>query len=117
MDSALDETGRPILQPNPVNPTQKLFNGQVIHVFSDAMLPNNEKKAPIFYGNLSEAVKFVDLNGQVAFATSTEAGFMSNTTIARLIEFIDVVQCDKSDKCYIYGEFDTTPAAASVSSK
>lgn len=117
MDSALDETGRPILQPNPANPTQKLFNGQVIHVFSDAMLPNNEKKAPIFYGNLSEAVKFVDLNGQVAFATSTEAGFMSNTTIARLIEFIDVVQCDKSDKCYIYGEFDTTPAAASVSSK
>lgn len=117
MDSALDETGRPILQPNPANPTQKLFNGQVIHVFSDAMLPNNEKKAPIFYGNLVEAVKFVDLSGQVAFATSTEAGFMSNTTIARLIEFIDVVQCDKSDKCYIYGEFDTTPAAASVSSK
>ena len=117
MDSALDETGRPILQPNPTNSTQKLFNGQVIHVFSDAMLPNNEKKAPIFYGNLAEAVKFVDLNGQVAFATSTEAGFMSNTTIARLIEFIDVVQCDKSDKCYIYGEFDTTPEAASVSSK
>lgn len=117
MDSALDETGRPILQPNPANPTQKLFNGQVIHVFSDTMLPNNEKKAPIFYGNLVEAVKFVDLNGQVAFATSTEAGFMSNTTIARLIEFIDVVQCDKSDKCYIYGEFDTTPAMMSARSK
>ena len=59
----------------------------------------------------------MDLNGQVAFATSTEAGFMSNTTIARLIEFIDVVQCDKSDKCYIYGEFDTTPAMMSARSK
>jgi len=66
-------------------------------------------KSPIIYGNLSEAVKFLDLNGQVAFATSSEAGFMSNTTIARLIEFIDVVQVDASDKCYVYGELETAP--------
>ncbi|NOW85928.1 HK97 family phage major capsid protein [Clostridium beijerinckii] len=104
LDAALDSFGRPILQPNPANPTQNLFKGYPVVVYSNTMLPTASGKAPIIYGNLSCAVCFVDLNGQIAFATSSEAGFMSNTTIARLIEFIDVVQCDSSDKCYIYGE-------------
>ena len=110
LDSAVDATGRPLLEPNPTNPTQKRFKGYVIEQFSNTLMPTVENKAPIFYGNLEEAVKFVDLNGQVAFATSSEAGFMSNTTIARLIEFIDVVQCDSSDKCYCYGELSTLNA-------
>lgn len=104
LDSALDSTGRPVLQPNPTNPTESLFKGYPIKIYSNTMLKTNNGKAPIIYGNLSEGAKFVDLNGQVAFATSSEAGFMSNTTIARLIEFLDVVQCDSSDKCYVYGE-------------
>jgi HK97 family phage major capsid protein len=107
LDAALDNTGRPILQPNPSNPTQMMFKGYPVEVYSNTMLPTTgttTKKAPIIYGNLAEGVSFVDLDGQVAFATSSEAGFMSNTTIARLIEFVDVVQCDSSDKCYIYGE-------------
>lgn len=108
LDKALDSFGRPILQPNPSNPTQKLFMGYPVAVYSNAMLPTAAGKAPIIYGNLSCAVCFVDLNGQIAFATSSEAGFMSNTTIARLIEFIDLVQCDSSDKCYIYGELAVT---------
>lgn len=115
LDSALDTTGRPILQPNPEKPTEKLFMGYPVTVYSNAMLPTTPAtaslpaKSPIFYGALSEAVKFTDLDGAVAFATSSEAGFMSNTTIARLIEFIDLVQVDKSDKCYIYGELETAP--------
>ncbi len=117
LDKQLDDIGRPILQSNPAIPTQKMFNGYTVHVYSNMMLPSTQSKAPIIYGNLSEAVKFVDLNGRIAFATSSEAGFMSNTTIARLIEFIDVVQCDASDKCYIYGELDTATVAASTKSK
>ena len=103
LDSAEDKNGRPILQPNPTDPTKKMFNGYNIEVYSNAMLPSTETEAPIFYGDLKDGVKYVDLNGQVAFATSTEAGFYSNTTVARLIEFIDCVQCDSSDKCYVYG--------------
>lgn len=103
LDSAEDKNGRPILQPNPTDPTKKMFNGYNIEVFSNAMIPSTETEAPIFYGDLKDGAKYVDLNGQVAFATSTEAGFYSNTTVARLIEFIDCVQCDSSDKCYIYG--------------
>lgn len=108
LDSALDTTGRPVLQPMPTDPTKKTFMGYPIHVFSNAMLPTVEEKAPIFYGNLEEAVKFVD-NDDYAFATSEHAGFMSNTTVARVIEHVDVVQVDKSDKIYIYGEITITP--------
>ena len=108
LDSALDTTGRPVLQPMPTDPTKKTFMGYPIHVFSNAMLPTVEEKAPIFYGNLEEAVKFVD-NDDYAFATSEHAGFVSNTTVARVIEHVDVVQVDKSDKIYIYGEITITP--------
>lgn len=120
MDKALDETGRPILQRDPKEPTRKMFAGYPVHVFSNTLLPttaatsSTAAKSPIFYGNLKEAVKLVDLDGAVAFATSKEAGFMSNTTIARLIEFVDVIQVDDSDKCYIYGEFETAPKTGSA---
>lgn len=109
LDKQLDTNNRPILQPDPTNSTKRLFNGKEVYVFSNSDLPTAENKVPIFYGALSEAIKFCDLSGLISFATSKEAGFMSNTTIARLIEFIDVIQVDKSDKCYIYGEFDVTP--------
>ncbi len=115
LDSTLDGFGRPILQPDITQPNRKTFYGYPIFMYSNKMLPSNGTKAPVFYGNLKEGVKFVDLSGQIRFATSQHAGFMTNTTIARLIEFIDVVQCDSSDECYIYGEFDT--AAESVTRK
>lgn len=110
LDSALDSTGRPVLQPNPQNATQKLFMGYPVVVYSNALLPttgSTNKKAPIFYGNLGEAVKFVD-NGKYSFATSSEAGFTSNTTYARVIEYIDCIQIDSSDKIYIAGEISIT---------
>ncbi len=109
LDSALDTNGRPVLTVDPTQPSRKLFMGAPIVVFSNALLPSSaatktaDGYAPIFYGNIAEGVKFVDL-GSTAFATSSEAGFMSNTTIARLIEFVTAVQCDSSDKCYIYGQ-------------
>lgn len=109
LDSALDENGRPILQPDITNPTIKRFMGYAVHVFSNAMLKSSaataskDGYAPIYYGNISEGVKFVDLN-IMSFATSKEAGFTKNTTYARLIEFVDVIQHDSSDKCYIVGQ-------------
>ena len=112
LDSQLDTMGRPILQPNPANPTQKLFMGYIVEVFSNSMLATTGGKAPIFYGSLTDGVKVVD-NGALAFATSLDAGFISNTTLARVIEFIDVVQADKSDKCYCYGEFTISQATGS----
>ncbi|EES50506.1 phage major capsid protein [Clostridium botulinum] len=112
LDGEIDTTGKPILNIDVANPTQRKFKGYTVLVYSDAMLQNTGTKAPIFYGNLAEAIKFIDYNGLISFATSSEAGFMSNTTIARLIEFIDVIQVDKSDKCYIAGTIDTTATGA-----
>lgn len=108
LDEEVDSTGRPILQPDPANATRKLFAGLPVAVFSNALLPTIDDvgtlKAPIFYGNLAEAVKFVD-NDAYSFATSEHAGFTSNTTVARVIEHVDVVQVDDSDKIYIVGNF------------
>ena len=111
LDQQKDKTGRPLLQPNPANPTEKMFMGFPITKFSNSMLPSANGKAPIFYGSLVDGVIVID-NGSVAFATSDHAGFTSNTTYARAIEFIDVKQVDKSDKCYCYGQFtiDSTTA-------
>ena len=110
LDSQLDENGRPVMQPDISEPTKKRFMGYEVVVFSNAMLAtvtkNSHTYAPVFYGNLEEGAKFVDLD-VIAFKTSDAAGFYSNTTVARLIEFIDVIQCDSSDKCYICGEMQT----------
>ncbi|MFH5182929.1 phage major capsid protein [Paenibacillus sp. TAB 01] len=105
LDSALDTTGRPVLQPDPTNPTAKRFMGIRVEVYSNAMLPTtgtDTLEAPIFYGNLDAAVKMVD-NGQYMFATSAHAGFTTNTTVARVITYLDVMKLDASDKIYIAG--------------
>ncbi len=107
LDSSLDETGRPILQPDVTNPTVKKFMGYPVHVFSNSMIKTTASKdgyAPVYYGSLEEGVKFVELN-LMSFATSKEAGFTRNLTYARLIEFIDVIQNDSSDRCYCVGQF------------
>jgi len=105
LDQALDLNGRPVLQPDPTQPTRRLFIGYPVEVYSNAMLPSDSTNnvAPIYYGNIEDGVQFVDLDN-ISFASSKEAGFMSNTTICRLIEWVDVVQADASDKCYCFGK-------------
>ena len=109
LDSQLDENGRPVMQPDISQPTQRRFMGYPVIVFSNAQLASSAATttaagyAPIYYGSLKNGCKFVDA-GLTSFAASSEAGFMSNTTVARLIEFVTVVQCDSSDKCYCYGQ-------------
>ncbi len=93
LDSSLDTNGRPILQPDVTNPTVKRFMGYPVHVFSNAMLPTKNGNAPVYYGNLEEGVKFVEMN-LMSFATSKEAGFTRNTTYASMIELLDVVKND-----------------------
>lgn len=103
LDRQLDANKRPILQPDPTDPTVHRFKGYEVIVFSNAQLPSDGTEgAPVFYGDLTEAAKFVTC-GYYKFATSTEAGFTKNVTMARLIELFDVVQWDASDECYCFG--------------
>lgn len=105
LDKTLDDNGRPVLQPDPTQPTRKLFMGYPVMVYSNAMLASDTTNnvAPVYYGDIEDGVQFVDLDN-ISFASSKEAGFMSNTTICRLIEWVDVVQADSSDKCYCFGK-------------
>ena len=108
-DCQTDDNGKYLLQPDPTSATGKILFGLPVKVFSNAQLPSSAPTssvggyAPVYYGDLEDGVKFIDL-GKTAFAASTEAGFMDNTTIARLIEFVTVKQFDASDRCYMVGK-------------
>ncbi|MCD3223944.1 phage major capsid protein [Clostridium botulinum] len=80
-------------------------NNMPIVRFPNNMIPSIKGKAPIFYGNLTMGVSFVDC-GKYNFALSTEAGFTKNMTLARVIDYVDCIQVDSSDKVYIVGELD-----------
>ena len=105
MDNAVDENGRPILQPDPKNPTQKMFKGLSIDVYSNNDIPSKDGKAPIFYGNLEEAITFVN-RARYEIAKSKEAGFTKNATLIRILERYDVIKTDND--AYIYGELTIT---------
>lgn len=111
LDEEKDENGRPILQPNPANPTQKIFQGLPIHVFSNAQLPDitKDKKAPVFYGSLKAGLEFKDYES-LQFAVSEHFLFNKNQNTLRVIEGFDIVKID--DEAVIYGAFEATPAPA-----
>lgn len=111
LDSAVDANDRPILQPNPVNPTQKMFNGHPVEVFSNTELKTTgttTKKAPIFYGSLQDGVTFVDRD-MLQIDASEHAAFKKNQTLMRVIEQFDVIDADKAS--YVFGQLDVTPVA------
>ena len=89
LDSQLDENGRPVMQPDISQPTQRRFMGYPVIVFSNAQLASSAATttspgyAPIYYGSLKNGCKFVDA-GLTSFAASDAAGFL-------LVEFITVM--------------------------
>lgn len=109
LDEEEDANGRPILQVNPANPTEKLFQGLPVHVFPDAQLPNiDATHFPIFYGDTKAGATFVERNA-LEFATSEHYGFNKNQNYMRVIEGFDVMSTDTG--AYIYGSFTATVKA------
>ena len=107
LDEEKDANGRPILTPDPTNPTQKLFQGLPIHVFADRLLPNVGGKAPMFYGSLKGGCTFMDYQS-LEFAESDHYLFNKNQTCLRVMEGFDVISTDTD--AYIYATFEATPA-------
>jgi len=61
LDAEEDADGRPVLQPNPTNPTQKTFQGLPVHVFPDAQLANIDgTHFPMIYGDTKAGATFVE---------------------------------------------------------
>ena len=93
MDQWVDATGKPILQPNPQDPTKKMLSGITIEVYANTNIPDEEGASPVYIGNLEEAIKFMDRE-EMALAVSKEAGFTKNLTLIRAIQRDDVVTKD-----------------------
>ena len=106
LDEEVDGNGRPILQENPANRTQKMFQGLPIHVFPDAQLANiDETHFPVFYGSLKAGALFVE-HQALEFATSEHFLFNKRQNCLRVVEGFDVMSADTS--AYIYGSFSAT---------
>ena len=108
LDEEEDKDGRPVLQPNPANPTQKLFQGLPVHVFPDAQLANiDATHFPVIYGSLKAGCTFVE-HKALEFAASEHANFNKNQNTLRVIEGFDVMAADTT--AYVYGSFAATTA-------
>jgi HK97 family phage major capsid protein len=109
LDEEEDNDGRPVLQANPANPTEKLFQGLPIHVFPDAQLPNiDATHFPMIYGDTKAGLTFVE-HKALEFALSEHANFNKNQNTLRVIEGFDTMSTDTS--AYIYGSFSATAQA------
>lgn len=103
LDEEEDADGRPVLQPNPAHPTEKLFQGLRVIPFPDAQLPNiDETHFPMIYGSTKAGATFVE-HESLEFAISEHFFFNKNQNCLRVIEGFDVMSTDAS--AYIYGSF------------
>ena len=109
LDAEEDSEGRPVLQPNPAHPTEKLFQGLPIKVFPDAQLPNiDETHFPMFYGATKAGCTFIEYQG-LTFDVSEHFLFNKNQNCLRVTEGFDVMGADTG--AYIYGSFEATAQA------
>lgn len=103
LDEEEDKDGRPVLQTNPANPTEKLFQGLRIEVFPDAQLPNiDATHFPMIYGATKAGATFKEFEA-LEFNVSEHFLFNKNQNCLRVIESFDVMSTDTS--AYIYGSF------------
>ena len=111
LDEEEDANGRPILQTNPANPTEKLFQGLPIKVYPDTHLPNiDSTHFPVIYGDTKAGATFKE-NTNLEFSVSEHFLFNKNQNCLRVVEGYDVMSTDTG--AYIYGSF-TATAKASV---
>ncbi|KMZ43979.1 MULTISPECIES: phage major capsid protein [Bacillales] len=106
LDQQKDGDGRPLMQPDPTQPTQKLLFGKRVIRLANRWLPTvgtTTKKAPIIIGDLKEAVILFDRQ-QYSIASTNVGGkaFGRNSTDVRAIQREDVQKFD--DASVVYGE-------------
>lgn len=106
LDEEEDKDGRPVLQPNPANPTEKLFQGLPVRVYPDTQLSNVSDSAyPMFVGNIAAGATFVEHQG-IEFAVSEHFFFNKNQSCLRVIEGFDVMSTDTD--AYLYLGFEAS---------
>lgn len=91
-----DTTGRYLLETDPKKPTQKLIEGVPVVEVPNEILATAEQKAPIFIGDLKEAVTMFDRQAMSLLSTNVGGNaFLNNTTEVRAIIRFDVQGVDE----------------------
>lgn len=111
LDQLEDKDGRPLLQPDPTNPTRKLLSGKPVIVLSNKTIATDKDgKAPFIVGNLKEAIILWDRK-QLSIDMTTEGGnaWRTNTSEFRTIEREDVTPWDT--EAVVYGQITVTAKA------
>ncbi|ANN30908.1 major capsid protein [Bacillus thuringiensis serovar coreanensis] len=109
LDQLEDKNGRPLLQPDPTNPTRSLLSGKpVITLSNKTITTDKDGKAPFIVGNLKEAIILWDRK-QLSIDMTTEGGnaWRTNTSEFRAIEREDVTPWDT--EAVVYGQIIVTP--------
>lgn len=109
LDQLEDKNGRPLLQPDPTNPTRSLLSGKpVITLSNKTIATDKDGKAPFIVGNLKEAIILWDRK-QLSIDMTTEGGnaWRTNTSEFRAIEREDVTSWDI--EAVVYGQIIVTP--------
>lgn len=108
LDKQKDTDGRYLLQPNPLDSTQKLLFGKPVTVVSNKVLPTDTsvastKKAPVIIGSFTDAVVLFDR--QATTLTGTSVGgdaWKRDSYDVKAVTRIDVQKFD--DKAVVFGE-------------
>lgn len=108
LDKQKDTDGRYLLQPNPLDSTQKLLFGKPVTVVSNKVLPTDTsvasaKKAPVIIGSFADAVVLFDR--QATTLTGTSVGgdaWKRDSYDVKAVTRIDVQKFD--DKAVVFGE-------------
>lgn len=111
LDQLEDKNGRPLLQPDPTNPTRSLLSGKpVITLSNKTIATDKDGKAPFIVGNLKEAIILWDRK-QLSIDMTTEGGnaWRTNTSEFRAIEREDVTPWDT--EAVVYGQITVTAKA------
>ena len=96
LDKMKDETGNYLLQPDVTSPTGKSLLGKQVVLVPNRDLPDDEEKAPIYIGAMTDAVVLFDRG--VYEITGTDVGgdsFKRNSYDIRVIDRFDVQAWDK----------------------
>lgn len=107
LDKQKDSEGRYLLQPNPLDSTQKMLFGKSVTVLSNKVLPTDAaggtKKAPLLIGSFEDAVILFDRQATTLVGTSIggDAWKRDSFDIKAVMRF-DVQKFD--DQAVVYGE-------------
>lgn len=108
LDEEEDSDGRPVLQENPADRTERRFQNMVVHVFPDAQLANIDgTHFPMIYGSTKAGCTFIE-HKNLEFALDGSYLFNKNQNCLRVIEGFDVINTDTN--AYIYGSFSASPS-------